>query len=75
MKHAYNPIMSLAAFGNSIEYLFHLFGQWEFLPSTYLSNWLGGMFCNIDQRMPVYKDLCGNMAFIFFGIHEAQLNT
>lgn len=74
MTNAYNPIFWLASLGNDIQWLFHLFGQWEFLPSNNLISWLGHYFCDVDDH-PILGELCGNIAFIIAGIDESQMNA
>ena len=74
MTNSYNPIFWLASLGNDIQFLFHLFGQWEFLPSNNLISWLGHYFCDVEDH-PVLGELCGNIAFIIAGIDESQMNA
>ena len=74
MTHASNLIFQLAQAAGSIEILFHLFGQYEFLPHSNIISWLGHFYCDTFQH-PVLGSLCENIAFIIAGVDKTQLNT
>ena len=74
MGHASNPIFILADLGGGIEFLFHLFGMYEFLPENSIIEWIGHFFCDVSEH-PILGQLCDNIAFIIAGVDEAQLNT
>ena len=74
MGHASNPIFILADLGGGIEFLFHLFGMYEFLPENSIIEWIGHFFCDVSEH-PILGQLCDNIAFIIAGVDEAQLNS
>ena len=74
MGHASNPIFILADLGGGIEFLFHLFGMYEFLPENSIIEWIGHFFCDVSED-PILVHLCDYIAFIIAGVDEAQLNT
>lgn len=73
MTHTYNPRFWFANFGKDIQWLFHIFGAYEFLPSSSIISWMGHALCDVFEH-PFIGELCGNVAFIFAGIDESQLN-
>ena len=73
MNTAYNSIMKLAEWAETIEDLYHLFGFYEFLPHPDLVTWLGHEVCN-EEEHPIYTDVCTNILFLLYGINPDQLN-
>ncbi len=74
MSNAYNILFRIADYADDLELLFHLFGQWEFLPHSDLVTWLGHYACNVEDH-PIYGILCENIFFLIAGVNPEQLNA
>jgi len=73
MGHASNFIFDIASLAGGIEIIYHLLGQYEFLPHLDLISWIGDMFCGDDH--PLTNLVCMNMGFILLGFNPGQLNS
>jgi hypothetical protein len=72
MGHATNIIFDIASLAGGIENLYHLFGQYEFLPHYDVISWIGDMLCGDDH--PFTNSLCMNIGFLLLGFNPGQLN-
>jgi pimeloyl-ACP methyl ester carboxylesterase len=52
-------------------YWYLLFGRYEFLPSSFITKWLGEYACS---RVIIDRVLCENMFFVLFGPEKKNLN-
>ena len=73
MKQASNPIFVIAGWGDTLDYFYHIFGLYEFLPHWEFIDLISHFFCNVEDN-PILGSLCENIVFLFTGINEAQLN-
>ena len=74
MGHAYNPILNLADLAGGLQFWFHVYGMYEFLPENSFIEWIGHFFCDVSEH-PILGQLCDNIAFMIAGVDQAQLNT
>jgi hypothetical protein len=73
MTHATDPIFLISQFAEEIDFLYHLFGAYEFLPHPDIISALAHVFCN-EEEHPIYTDVCANIAFILLNIKVDHLN-
>ena len=73
MTNANNPIFLISEWAGNVEILFHLFGQYEFLPHYDIISWIAHFFCDVTGNA-ILGELCENIVFLVTGINEAQLN-
>jgi len=72
MGHATNFIFEIASWAGGIENIYHLFGQYEFLPHYDVISWIGDLLCGDDH--PFTNTLCMNIGFLLLGFNPGQLN-
>ncbi|KAM8923903.1 lysosomal acid lipase/cholesteryl ester hydrolase-like [Pelodytes ibericus] len=68
IKFSSSPLAKLGYFPEFL--VKELFGRKEFLPQTYLIQWLATHFCTHE----VAEELCGNIFFVLCGFNEKNLN-
>ena len=73
MENTDNPIFIIASWGDTLDFFYHFFGFYEFLPHWDFIQYISHFFCNVEDN-PVVGGLCENIVFLFTGINEAQLN-
>jgi len=72
MAHSTNPIFIIASIGGGVEFLYHLFGLYEFLPHYNIITWIAHLFCG--DINPIGDLLCTNIGFLLLGFNQGQLN-
>ena len=73
MTNANNPIFIISELAGSVEFLFHVFGMYEFLPHYDFITSIAHIFCDVTGNA-ILGELCENIVFLVTGINEAQLN-
>ncbi|XP_015520640.2 lipase 3-like [Neodiprion lecontei] len=73
MGNLKSPLLRLTStLVNTLEAIFDLFGEYEFLPKSDLIALVGSKFCHDDA---LTQFLCSNVLFLMCGFNKAQLNT
>merc|ERR1711915_964081 len=73
MTHSSNPIFIISSLGGGVQFLYHLFGMYEFLPHMDVISWIAHLFCG--DFNPLGDLLCGNIAFLLLGFNPDVLNS
>jgi len=70
LGHTTSPFRLVAPFSNDIGFLLELFGEDDFLPSTKIMQWLGGILCT-----PPMEFLCTNFLQLICGYDTKNMNA
>jgi len=68
--HMESPIKFLAPFVNQVQWITEFLGIGEFLPNSWIMNWLADHVCS-DYYL---EFVCENIVFLIAGFDEAQMN-